>query len=97
VAFRIVSVGRALAVGCQLGSRSPAGTGVGSRVTPVPSGFMTKMSWPFGASKPFEEKTIFVPSGDQAGRLPASPSSSPVSGVCPLPSAFMTQICPSLS
>ena len=57
-----------LSPGCQLGSLSMNGTTVGRRVTPLPSGLATKTSGPFGAPKALEEKTILVPSGDQAGR-----------------------------
>jgi hypothetical protein len=79
--------------GCQLGSVSMAGTGVGSRVTPEPSGFITKMSKPFGAVKALVAKTILVPSGDHAGSTPFWPE-APTIFVGPLPSAFMTQISP---
>jgi hypothetical protein len=54
--------------GCQFGSVSMGGTAVGSRITPLPSGLATKMSGPFGAPKALEEKTIWLPSGDHAGR-----------------------------
>jgi hypothetical protein len=57
-----------LDAGCQFGSLSMAGTAVGRRVTPLPSGFAVKMSGPLGAPNALEEKTILVPSGDHAGR-----------------------------
>jgi hypothetical protein len=72
-------------VGCQFGSVSVGGTAVGRRVTPLPSGLATKMSGPLGAPNELDEKTIFVPSGDHAGRTELARIWCWL-----LPSAFMT-------
>ncbi|MDQ4098204.1 MAG: hypothetical protein M3144_10090 [Actinomycetota bacterium] len=80
-----------LASGPQFGSVSAAGTSLTSRVTPDPSGFIVNRSGPLGAPKSCEreEKTILLPSGDQAGSVPVL-----ISLVWPPPSAFRPDRCP---
>ena len=51
------------------------------------------MSWLGGALGPRSEKVIMVLSGDHAGSISVRPLSLIFNGVCPLPLAFITQIC----
>ena len=55
-------------------------------MTPLPSGSTVTMAGPLSAPNELDEKTIRVPSGDQAGSTELGTTRR-----CPLPSEFMTQ------
>ncbi len=86
VLVEVVVVGPAVA-GPQFGSLSMWLGAVGRRVMLVPSGLAVKMSGPLRAPKELDEKTILVPSGDQAGSTEFGSTST-----WPEPLAFIRQI-----